>query len=244
MRVIVTRTLKRVVKLRYEGGALNVEAYCFLPRKKLIGIISENIEWIKRRQAKDGEATAPPKSALPDEKPTLIANPNMSESDLIKELYAGRKMLLLGDVVNVAASVSNKIYLERDTLYLPEAQYMSRETRLKATKAYAKKMCALYIAGEVSDFGCSMSLCPAKIEFKDLSDCWMKCTLAAQKVLCLNYRIVHLPQNLRKYLIVHAFAHFNFPTHDDKFWNFVSNVSPHFEDGINELDKYSFLLEL
>ena len=111
-------------------------------------------------------------------------------------------------------------------------------------KAYLKKIASAYVSNEIANFGSDISLCPSKIEFRDNDDFWVKCSLASQRILCFDYRIVQLPQKLRRYVIVHAFAHFAHPLHDDDFWNFISNALPRYKDYAKELERYRVLKEI
>lgn len=247
MKVQVTRTLKRVVKLRYEDGILKVVANCFVSNKRLRQIIEENAEWINRQKQEQANLVSTnddePSKHSKTQKKVSKSKPT-NENNVEKDIFAGRKTVIMGDVVKVASSVSSKTYLDGDVLYIAEKYFESREGRLKAIKAYLKKMAMLYVAGEIANFGSNVSLCPAKIEFKDNVDFWVKCSLAAQRILCFDIRIVQLPQNLRLYVIAHAFAHFSNPIHDDKFWNYVSNVLPRYQDYAKQLEKYQLLKDI
>ncbi|MCM1534142.1 MAG: M48 family metallopeptidase [Corallococcus sp.] len=150
----------------------------------------------------------------------------------------------MGDVVNVSTGASGKTYLEGNTLFIPEKNYSDKTERLKAVRSYLRKVALVYVAGEISSYGASISLCPTKIEFRNLADCWTKCSQSSQKILVFDYRIAQLPQNLRTYIIAHAFAHFKYPAHDSNFWNCISNVLPRYKDYINKLEEYEFLKDL
>lgn len=240
MKVLVTKTLKKIVSMRYENGALNVVANCFLSQKRLKGIIQENIEWIRERRQEDSSLE---KTVNCEE--LTSAMQTTQEDDMVKGVFSGRKTILMGDVVEVVPSVSVRTYFEQNTLYISEKQFHNRDTRLKAIKIYLKKMASLYVSSEIADFGSSISLCPIKIEFKDISETnWLKCSMAAQRVISIDYRIVQLPENLRKYIIAHAFAHFFNPIHDGKFWNCMSNVLPNYQDYAKQLEYYSFLKDI
>ena len=249
MKVEVTRTLKNIVQLRYEDGVLKVVANRFLSDKKLRKIIEENAEWIRTRKQeeskkKDSVAASKARVVSPASKKIVQKVPRNNDDIDIKEVFAGRKTLVLGDAVKVLATASARTVLEENTLYVPEKYYQSRETRLKAIKSYLRKMAMLYVSTEISNFGSRISLCPAKIEFREISDSWLKCSQAAQRILSIDYRVVQLPQNLRQYVIAHAFAHFFHPIHDEKFWNCVSSVLPRYEDYARQLEKYRYLKDV
>ncbi len=262
MKVIVSRTLKRIVKLQYKNNALYVMANVLISRGKIKKIIAENAEWIRDQKQSgnnsalrnnkqftecdnDRQSQQKPKQNLQKQDKRIADKAYIIEQQqLVKEIFAGRKTMILGDVVSVAPSLSGKTYLDGSTLYMAEKSYNDREQRIKAIKTYLKKIAFLFVASEVSAFGSSVSLCPQKIEFKDIGDCWCKCSLAAQKILCFDYRLTQLPQNYRNYVIAHAFAHFHFATHDDAFYSHLSNVIPHYEDVANQIEMFDFLKDI
>ena len=105
-------------------------------------------------------------------------------------------------------------------------------------------MATLDDSTEIANFGSRISLCPTKIEFREIPDAWLKCSQAAQRILTIDYRVVQLPQNLRQYVIAHAFAHFFHPIHDQKFWKCVASVLPRYEEYARQLEKYRFLKDV
>lgn len=244
MRVVVSKTLKNIVKMQYKDDALYVTANFFLSRKRLKEIISENSDWINsKKRTVERVYSEAQDSKLAKERDSYYEG-DFEQQQLIKEIFAGRKTMILGDIISVSPSASTKTYLDGNTLYIAEKYYNNKELRIKAIKSYLKKIAFLFVASEVSSFGTGVSLCPQKIEFKDICDCWCKCSLASQKILCFDFRLTQLPQNLRYYVIAHAFAHFRFSSHDDAFWNHISNITPHYKDLEKQLKAYNFLKEV
>lgn len=241
---MVSKTLKNIVKMQYKDDALYVTANFFLSRKRLKEIISENSDWINsKKRTVERVYSEAQDSKLAKERDSYYEG-DFEQQQLIKEIFAGRKTMILGDIISVSPSASTKTYLDGNTLYIAEKYYNNKELRIKAIKSYLKKIAFLFVASEVSSFGTGVSLCPQKIEFKDICDCWCKCSLASQKILCFDFRLTQLPQNLRYYVIAHAFAHFRFSSHDDAFWNHISNITPHYKDLEKQLKAYNFLKEV
>ena len=249
MKVQVERTLKNVIKMRYEDGVVKVVANCFVSNRRLREIIEQNADWIRRRKQESVATSAKPKKdesgpRAQEKKMLPRSDSSSNDSSLARDIFAGKKTVIMGDVINVVSSVGSKTYLDRNVLYVNEKFCQSREARLKAIKTYLKKMAQLYVSVEIANFGSNVSLCPSKIEFRQIGESWLKCSLASQRIICFDFRIVQLPQNIRTYLIAHAFAHFTHPIHDDKFWNFISNALPHYKDISKQLEKYNFLKDV
>ncbi len=245
MKVEVTKTYRRVVRMHMENGVLKVVAHWLLSEKKLRQIITENFEWINTHKA-DGKAVeVTAQSDVLPKRHVETKNESMSrEGSILGEIYDGFKTVIFGDIVKICAGTGTKTYLDEDVLYIPQKSFASRELRLKSIKAYLKKIASAYVSNEIANFGSDISLCPSKIEFRDNDDFWVKCSLASQRILCFDYRIVQLPQKLRRYVIAHAFAHFAHPLHDDDFWNFISNALPRYKDYAKELERYRVLKEI
>ena len=248
MKVQVTKTIRNIVKLRYEDGMLKVVANCFLSNKRLRKIIEENSEWINRQKEneskcieKKDESHKEVKVVRCKTRPSVPKSIPKTANNLENDIFDGRKTVIMGDVVQVRSGVGAKTYLDGNVMYVSEKYFETRDGRLRLIKAFLKKMAVLYVSDEIAKFGTNVSLCPSKIEFRDNADFWVNCSSAAKGILSFDYRIVQLPQNLRLYVIAHGFAHFLHPIHDDKFWNYISNVLPRYRDYANELDKYRLL---
>ena len=250
------RTLKNIVKMRYEDGVLKVTANWFLSNRKLREIIEQNTDWIRRQKTDSQTSKAavdqPKKVAYDREemdcqieaKAVAKVSTKQVSRTLKDELLDGTKTVIMGDVVSVVPSANSKTYLDGNLLYVASQSWALREGRFRAIKGYLKKMDQLYVAVEIANFGSSVSQCPARIEFKDVGEFWVKCSAASQRNLCVDFRIAQLPNSLRNYVIAHAFAHFVYPIHDDRFWNFIANAIPNYKDVTRQLDRYRFLLDI
>jgi len=240
MIVEVSRTFKRIVKFRYEKDRLYVVANYFVSRKKIKSLIEENIDWIRKQKEEAGVCIDCTRTAETE----LMKEDDWSADTVYGDIFTGRKTLILGDVVTVAPYSGSKTKIEGDVLYINDKSYESKDLRLKSVSSYIKKIASIYVAAEISKFGTENSLCPSKIEFKSLSSGWAKCSSAAEKILCLDYRVSQLPCELREYVIAHAFAHFYSSSHDEEFYRMMKRFVPSFASFDNELSKYRFLKEI
>ncbi|MCM1289095.1 MAG: M48 family metallopeptidase [Corallococcus sp.] len=160
------------------------------------------------------------------------------------EMFSGKKCLLCGRIHKVMPTAESKCHLDANCIYVPQKYFSDKASRIKALKGYIKKLSTQNVSNQISKFGSHASLCPTKIEFRNLSVGWTKCTTPTERVIALDYRICQLPPNLQHYIIVHAFAHFTNATHDDDFWNTVSNHLPYYKDCLDELAGYEFLKDI
>lgn len=250
MKVELTRTLRRVVKLKVEAGVLKVTAYAFMSDKRIKQVIADNMGWIKSQKKEN------PPVLTQNNKPEvnyaqadryvkpIAEERNLPVRDDKKDIINGYKTVLNGNVVNVRSAIGNKSYLEKDVLFISEKHFSDRDARLKAVKNFLKRVAEERVAEEVAAFGSAVSLCPVKIEFRDNADFWVKCSLAANRSLCFDFRLAQLPPDLRRYVIAHGFAHFEHTLHDEGFWEFVSNTVPDYREYDRLLEKYSILKNL
>ncbi len=237
MRVEVTRTVKRIVKMRLDNDVLKVVANCFLSEKKLRQIIMQNVDWINAQKKVSAAAVAIPLKCEKDE-------PNAHEEPDWQSIVHGRKTVVSGRLTNVLAGTCSKPYAEDGVLYIPEKSYQNKQSRLFAIGSYLKRVASVQVAEEAADFGSKVALCPLKIAFGDIKEYWVNCSAASKRVLRFDFRIAQLPQNLRNYVIVHGFAHMVYPIHDGEFWNYVEKYAPDFRECSSALKEYNILKNL
>ncbi len=279
MKVVVTRTHKKVVTLRLDDdGVLQVVANNKLSLSHVKQIVEGHRDWINE-QIKIGlcrkasgsachtkatcaalamESDAEPRRhvnrvpknenanthAVKDVSDDVNRDFTSTQNAYYGEMFSGKKCLLCGRVHKVMPTAESKCHLDGNCIYVPQKYYSDKESRLKALKGYLKKLSAQHVSDQISKFGSQTSLCPTKIEFRNLQVGWTKCTTPVDRVITLDYRICQLPPDLQQYLIVHAFSHFSNATHDDDFWNTVSNHLPHYKNCLNELSQYEFLKDI
>lgn len=72
-----------------------------------------------------------------------------------------------------------------------------------------------------------------KVTIKNTSSRWGSCS--KQKNLNFSYRIVHLPQELADYLVVHELCHLGELNHSPNFWKLVEKTIPNYKKLRKEL---------
>ncbi len=241
MKVVVSRTNKKLISMHLSGDVLEVVANRKLTLQQVKDFVESKRDWV---QAQIGSNTC----AAVDLSDHAYCGKcvgdscNLSKTQL-SDIFCGKQCLLFGDVVSVRPTVESRCYLE-DCIYLPEKYFARKDSRLKALNSYLKKLSQQSVSDAISRFGCNASLCPTKIEFKNINSGWLKCTNPAEKVITFDFRICQLPTKLQQYLIVHAFSHFTNDGHDEAFWNTVSNYMPRYKSCVEELKQYDFLKDI
>lgn len=241
MKVVVSRTNKKVISMHLNGNILQVVANKKLTLQQIRDFVESKREWVQSQIECGGNTQNISRDCIfhTDRSGACC---NFSQTQL-SDLFCGKQCLLFGDVVAVRPTVESRCYLE-DCIYLPEKYFARKDLRLKALHSYLKKLSQQSVSDAVSRFGCNASLCPTKIEYKNVCGGWLKCTNPVEKVITFDFRICQLPSKLQQYLIVHAFSHFSNDGHDEAFWNTVSNYLPRYKSCIEELKQYDFLKDI
>ncbi|MCI0533439.1 M48 family metallopeptidase [bacterium] len=99
-------------------------------------------------------------------------------------------------------------------------------------KEAARELILRRIAIQNTHYGFSWK----RIFIKNHSAQWGSCS--ANKNLNFNYRIVHLPEELVDYIIVHELCHLREMNHSKRFWNLVGKAIPRYEDRERMLKRY------
>ena len=233
MKVVVCRTNKKIFSIKVEKDVVKVTAFRKMTLEEIKQRVSDKREWINsRRKSFSKESCNAGKSRE--------SNPD----SVVAQMFCGKKCLLAGNTFEVVQTTESRCFLDGDKVCVPEKYYASKELRLKALRSFIKKLSLQNISTEVSKFGCFVSLCPTKIEFKNLSNGWLKCSNPRDRIITFDFRICQLPENLQRYLIVHAFCHFLYEGHDASFWNAVSNHIPQYRQYVEALVYYDFLKDI
>jgi len=236
MKVIVRRTSKRILSIRVGDEIIFVDAYRKMRISEIKQILESKKDWIFAHAHKTSNVDEVTTSCKTDVQADF-------EKD-IAEMFCAKKVLLNGVVYGVVCSKQNKTCFDGQNVLIPENSYFTKEARLKALRLYVKKFTTQNVSEKISDFGCYAALCPSQISFKKLADGWVKCSSPTERIITLDYRIAQLPDDLQRYLIAHAFAHFGNAEHDGKFWNTLSNYCPEYMQCVEKLEKFEFLKEI
>lgn len=73
-----------------------------------------------------------------------------------------------------------------------------------------------------------------EILIKNYKTRWGTCSRNGN--LSFNFRITHLPSDIRDYIIVHELCHIKESNHSRKFWNLVAKSIPNYKKSIEDLN--------
>ena len=178
---------------------------------------------------------------------TTQINQTDSKSNLrcdsqIAQIFSGIKTLICGELIDVMSYQDKKPELIDVILYIKPQKFKVKYSRNAEVQKFLLRLAKDFLPQEISSIGTKMSLCPCKITIKALhSDQWIVCTNPKQREICLDYRVVQLPSKLRKFLMIHSFAHFYQAVHNYAFWQVVQQYMGNYTDCLNQLSDFSFL---
>lgn len=250
MKVVVKRTSKKTLKICPQGdGSITVVAYRFLSQNVIAQHIAENIQWINsclEKLSQTSVADTRTNNLLGDSAVTkdFQAVGQTLDSNLVKDIFAGRCIMLCGQVYRCCSSLQQQTHLKDDLLCICEKLFATKESRLKAIASFLKRMSTSTLSQQVSKIGSEMALCPSKIQFKDLHGRWCSCTDAETRAIVLDYRLIQLPKQLQTFVIAHTFAHFKVANHGKEFLQVLTSYFPNQKECASEISQYSFLLDV
>ena len=262
MKVEVHRTIKNIFKAKNLGDKIVVLANWRLTQREIVSILNENKDFIKNNVHKTANKSDefPYQQNIETTKNTFDPNhqgqsskhpfKNSSEhaphyeKETICNMFCGKSVLLFGEVYHVKPTSATKTFIDKGSIFIHENSYSDKETRLKTLKQYLRRIAKISLPSQISDFGSTVSLCPEKIDFKEVAEGWLKCSDAAKKAITIDYRLIQLPLNLQHYVIVHAFTHLRYADHNTDFWHCLANFLPDYEKCIQQIKNYDFLKDI
>ena len=235
MRVVVERTNKRLVQIKVQKDCVVVFAPWYMHIEKVRQTVSENLAWIKQKQQEFVAQRDAKSNAESQDKSQNVLS--------ISKVFQGMQVLVGGEIFEVKPTLENKTFCKDNVVFVNKDAFDCKDGRLKALKSYLKRIGANYLSTEISAFGSKYSLCPKKIEIKQL-ETWLRCCEPTNRFVCLDFRVVQLPMDLQQYVIAHAFSHFFRLGHGADFASVMENFIPHNKDIQQRLADYDFLLSV
>lgn len=159
---------------------------------------------------------------------------------LNQDIINYKKILLLGDAINIVEENIKSPELKEGSLYIKFGiDYRKNIIKLeKFIKQYATEI----IEERLNYFANFMQLEPNSIKFSNAKKRWGSCDSNGN--ILLNWRIIMLPPNLIDYIIVHELSHLIEMNHSYDFWIIVSSIIPDWKERRQILKDSNFILSL
>lgn len=169
----------------------------------------------------------------------------------ISDILDYKKLLFNGDKLDYLFTKIDHIILDRKTLLLPakyidacqDADTLRYQANIKnALKTWYIKQAAEYINSVIYEISEIMGVSFSRLAVNNSRNCFGSCSI--KKTISLNWRISMMPDNVKRYLIIHELAHIDHMNHSNAFWERVSKFEPDYKRIRQELKSYSYILEL
>lgn len=199
----VVRTRRKTVGIYIErDGTVMLCAPLDAPDEKLAKVVEQKLSWIYRNQAlwKELNAHAPRREFVSGE-----------------TFYVGGQACLL-DIRNDASA---SLYQEGDRLILSRSQVDKADELMRAMY---RKLGYEQLPQLIGRYAPRMGVKPGNLRVWELKNRWASCSAAGN--LNFHWRVLALPQDIQKYLVVHELAHLKHPNHGKEFWNVVDKTMP------------------
>lgn len=154
----------------------------------------------------------------------------------IRDVAAGRKVWLFGNLFNIASSKGPEpFYIDGNTLYITGS--------LDRVLDRVRKTLRGQIATEFSRFADIFNKTDVRLTFRKMCSRWGSCNAKTGRIT-LNELLVHVPWNSIRYVIVHEFVHFFHPHHGKDFYRLLEKFYPAYKTALKELKKFAFVLRI
>ena len=111
-----------------------------------------------------------------------------------------------------------------NSLILHTKEPLNTERNHKALVQWLRHEALSYFESRINEFASRMQVRASALSLSQARTRWGSCTSNGH--IRLNWRLVHLPQDLVDYVIVHELAHLKEMNHSPRFWDVVATVCP------------------
>lgn len=199
----VVRTRRKTVGIYIErDGTVMLRAPLDASDEKLAKVVEQKLSWVYRNQAlwQELNAHAPRREFVSGE-----------------TFYVGGQACLL----DIRTDASAPLYQEGDRLVLSRAQVDKADELMRAMY---RKLGYEQLPELIARYAPRMGVEPGNLRVWELKNRWASCSAAGN--LNFHWRVLALPQDIQKYLVVHELAHLKHPNHGKEFWNVVDKTMP------------------
>jgi len=121
----------------------------------------------------------------------------------------------------------------RQKLAESSSSWLPSNANYKADKSEAKRL----VEHKLQEWNYYYNLSWGRVAVRDQSTRWGSASNRGN--LNFSWRILHLPEKLQDYIIVHEICHLKHQNHSQQFWNLVSMTIPDYRERKRELKQYS-----
>ncbi|XDD48458.1 M48 family metallopeptidase [Leptospira sp. WS39.C2] len=121
---------------------------------------------------------------------------------------------------------------EKNTILLPDRGFYVRHEkndliRLKKAKSYLKSILLEKINPLVHKYESNLNTKVKKLTIRTMRSLWGSCN--SKNYISINLSLIHCPDFIIEYIVLHEIAHTIQHNHSQKFWNIVKSQNPNYK---------------
>lgn len=194
-------------------GTLRLSLPWYVPKKVGVEYVLSKKDWINKHR---------------NVRKVLWSDGTRLTKDYVLKIYTGDKIKSIQN----SRSRELQVYLPSN-LSGTEQQNQINKYIGEFIKNEAKKQLPLRLYNLAEKYGYKVK----DVKIRKLKSRWGSCT--NQKVISLNMMLVHVPEELCEYVLLHELAHTRHLNHGPKFWEEVSEKIPDYKEKRKALRKFN-----
>ncbi|EOQ95030.1 PF01863 family protein [Leptospira wolbachii serovar Codice str. CDC] len=186
----------------YQNGKVVLKHPAKVPKKQLEEFLSEKKEWILSKLKQ-----------LPKDIPQKL------------KFEDGEKTHIFGNPTTIRLSPKKINIFQNEILQLPNTN--NENSRIRKGKLLLKQILLEKIQPLVERTSLALNTKVSKVSIKTMRSLWGSCNSRNQ--ISLNLSLVHCPDPIIEYIILHEIAHTIEHNHSSKFWKIVESQNPDYK---------------
>ncbi|MBM9547498.1 M48 family metallopeptidase [Leptospira sp. 201903074] len=187
----------------YQNGKVVLKHPERVPKKQLDEFISEKRDWIQSKL-----------NQIPKDIPQRL------------KFTTGEKIHIFGNLTTIHLTEQKKYSFLDEILQIPATK--SELSRIRKGKLILKELLLKKIEPMIDSVSTNLNTKVSKISIKTMRSLWGSCNSKNQ--ISLNLSLVHCPDHIIEYIILHEIAHTIEHNHSSKFWKIVKSQNPNYKD--------------
>ncbi|TGL88299.1 M48 family peptidase [Leptospira congkakensis] len=186
----------------YQNGKVVLKHPARIPKKQLEEFLAEKREWILSKL-----------EGLPKDIPKKL------------KFEEGEKIHIFGTQVTIQLSSNKRSNLTSEYIQIPKTK--TEETRIRKGKLVLKEILFEKIIPLIESTSSALNTKVTKLSIKPMRSLWGSCNSKNQ--ISLNLSLVHCPDSIIEYIVLHEIAHTIEHNHSARFWKIVESHNPKYK---------------
>ncbi|EMY67875.1 M48 family metallopeptidase [Leptospira vanthielii] len=193
---------KNISLVVYQNGKVVLKHPAKVPNKQLEEFLSDKKEWILSKLKQ-----------LPKDIPQRL------------KFEDGEKTHIFGNPTTIQLSPKKKYNFHTEILQIPNVN--NEVSRIRKGKLALKELLLEKIKPLVNRTSINLNTKVEKVSIKTMRSLWGSCNSKNQ--ISLNLSLVHCPDSIIEYIILHEIAHTIEHNHSSRFWKIVESENPNYK---------------